>query len=266
MNRVFDTIGFVYPDYRYPLWGQGKKRKAAALAAPAEPMSKAAGKKMKVLTHRPRCIEPAVVPEFDEGTSSAAKTKETAPPAKRTEEPAIMPKLPSVKVVETKVDKTEKPEIEEITKMLEVLSPPKKATAPKVQMGSVVTPKRRRMVNVLDVIETAKTLSPALARKIVEASKAQPEAETKQAQVEATIIQTETKAGPSEPAEKKPAEIEEKATEEKATVQISSEKVATPAPEALKESMITSFAILRKKDFQVLVYVRSLYALQIIYS
>jgi hypothetical protein len=50
MNRVFDAIDFVYPDYRYPLRGQGKKRKATALAAPAEPVPK--GKKMKVLTHR----------------------------------------------------------------------------------------------------------------------------------------------------------------------------------------------------------------------
>jgi predicted component of type VI protein secretion system len=94
------------------------------------------------------------------------------------------------------------------------------------------------MVNVLDVVlETAKTLNPATARKIAEASKAQPEAETKQAEIKATIIQTKTKAGSSEPAEIKPAEIEEKATEEKATEQISSEKVATPAPEALKESI-----------------------------
>jgi hypothetical protein len=31
LNRVFDAIGFVYPDYRYPLRGQGKKRKPAAL-------------------------------------------------------------------------------------------------------------------------------------------------------------------------------------------------------------------------------------------
>jgi hypothetical protein len=29
LNRVFDAIGFVYPDYRYSLQGQGKKRKAA---------------------------------------------------------------------------------------------------------------------------------------------------------------------------------------------------------------------------------------------
>jgi hypothetical protein len=29
LNRVFDIIGFVYPDYCYPSWNQGKKRKAA---------------------------------------------------------------------------------------------------------------------------------------------------------------------------------------------------------------------------------------------
>jgi hypothetical protein len=29
LNRVFDVIGFVYPDYRYPSRKQGKKRKAA---------------------------------------------------------------------------------------------------------------------------------------------------------------------------------------------------------------------------------------------
>jgi hypothetical protein len=83
LYRVFDAIGFVYPDYCYPLRGQGVKRKiaasrkVAASAITAEPK----GKKMKVLTHRPRYIEPAVIPEFDEGASSAAKTKETVPPA-----------------------------------------------------------------------------------------------------------------------------------------------------------------------------------------
>ena len=121
--------------------------------------------------------------------------------------------------------------------MPEILSPSTEATAPKIQKSFATTPKRR-MVNVLDVVlETTKTLNPAPARKIAEASKAQPKAETKHAEVEATIIQTETKARHSEPAEIKPAEIEEKATEEKATEQISSVKVATPAPEALKESI-----------------------------
>jgi hypothetical protein len=59
LNIVFDAIGFVYPDYRYLLRGQGKKRKATVVAASAEPIPKATSKKMKVLTHRPRYIEPA---------------------------------------------------------------------------------------------------------------------------------------------------------------------------------------------------------------
>jgi hypothetical protein len=232
LNRVFDTIGFVYPDYRYPMRGQGKKRKASTSATPNEPVPK--GKKLKVLTHRPRYIKPAAIPKFNEGTSSAAKTKETAPSAQRTKEPTIMPKLPSVKLVETTVyAKTEEPKIQEITKMPEVLSPSTEATVPKMQKSSAATPKRRRMANVLAVVqETARTLSPVTTRKIAEASKEQPEAETKQAEVKATIIQAETEVGPSEPTETEPAKIEEKATK-----QIASEKVVTPAPEALKESI-----------------------------
>jgi hypothetical protein len=90
------------------------------------------------------------------------------------------------------------------------------------------------MANVLDVLETVKTLSSTPSRQIAEASKAQTEAETKPTELEAAVIQAGTEAGPSELAEKKPSEIEERATEEKATEQISPEKVATPAPEAFK--------------------------------
>jgi hypothetical protein len=53
LNMVFDAIGFIYPDYRFGLRGQGKKRKTAASATAAEPK----GKKIKVLIHRPRYIE-----------------------------------------------------------------------------------------------------------------------------------------------------------------------------------------------------------------
>jgi hypothetical protein len=238
LNRVFDAIGFVYPDYRYPLRAQGKKRKIVASATPAEPVPK--GKKIKVLTHRPRYIEPVVVPEFGAGTSSAMETKETAPPTQNTEGPAVMPKVPTVKVVETKVDKAEKPEIEEITKMPEVLSPPVKATIQKVQMGSVVTPKRRRMVNVLDVLETTETLSSAPTGKVAKPSKAQTEADTKQVKFEAAVIEAETNAGPSVPAETKPAATEQK-TEGKSqdTVIVFEISVAKEAksltPEALSE-------------------------------
>jgi hypothetical protein len=84
LNQVFHAIGFVYPDYRYPLRGEGKKRKTTAAAKTAalvtldEPAPKS--KKLKVLTHRPRYIEPAVVPEFGGETSSAAKPKERISP------------------------------------------------------------------------------------------------------------------------------------------------------------------------------------------
>jgi hypothetical protein len=46
LNRVFDAIGFVYPDYHYPLRRQGKKRKTTASATTAV----LKGKKVKVLT------------------------------------------------------------------------------------------------------------------------------------------------------------------------------------------------------------------------
>jgi hypothetical protein len=74
LNRVFDTIGFVYPNYHCLQQGQGKKRKTTASATVAMPKSK----KVKVLTHRPRYIEPAVVPEFGEVTSSATEAKQVA--------------------------------------------------------------------------------------------------------------------------------------------------------------------------------------------
>jgi hypothetical protein len=229
LNRVFDAIGFVYPDYHYPLRGQGKKRKAATSATPDEHVPK--GKKLKVLTHRPRYIEPVVIPKFDEGASSATKTEETAPPAQRTEESATMPKVPSVKLVETIADKTKGSKIEEIPKVPGILSPSIEATVPKVQKSSAATPKRRRMANVLDVVlETTKILSPAPTRKIAESSKAQTRTVTKQAKVEAAPIQAETEAGPSVPPETEPVV-------EKATEQIAFEKVETLAPEASKESI-----------------------------
>jgi hypothetical protein len=231
LNRVFDAIGFVYPDYRYPLRGQGKKRKTAASATPVEPVPK--GKKVKVLTHRPHYIKPTVVPEFGVGTSSASKIKETIPTAQSTEEPTLMPKVLTVKLVETKFDKAEEPKIEEIMKMPEILSPSTEATVSKVQMGSVVTPKRRRMANVLDVVlETTKTLSHTPTRKVAEASKSQPEVDTKEAEVEAAIIQAKTEAGPSVPTEMERADPKDKSTE-----RIATEKIEAPGPEASNKSI-----------------------------
>jgi hypothetical protein len=237
LNRVFDAIGFVYPDYRYPLRGHGKKRKAATSATPDEPAPK--GKKLKVLTHRLCYIEPAVVPEFGGEASSAAEPREPVPPTQKAEEMVIILKAPSVELVETKVDKdkAEKPKTEEVTKMPGILSSSTEATALKAEKSFATTPKRRRMVNVLDILETTDSISPTPTRKVAEVDKTQPKADTRQIEVETSITQAETEAGPTVPAETKPAELEEKEIEEKATEQILFEKVATPAPEALKESI-----------------------------
>jgi hypothetical protein len=174
---------------------------------------------MKVLTHRPCYIEPIVIPEFGEGTSLAAETKETVPTAQITEESTVMPKVLTVGLVETKIGRAEESKIEEIVKMPEILSPPTKATLPKVQKASAATPKRRRMANVLDVVlETTKALSPTFMKKV--------------APTETEARQVETEAGPSVPIMTKPA-----ASEEKATEQIASKNIEALAPEALNKDI-----------------------------
>jgi hypothetical protein len=123
---------------------------------------------MKVLTHPPRYIEPAVVPDFGAWSSSAVEATQTAPIAQSTIEPIVMPKTHTIEPVKDKVEKAEEPKVEEIIKMPKILSPPTEANLPKAQKTSVATPKRRRMANVLDaVLETTKALSPAPAKKIV---------------------------------------------------------------------------------------------------
>jgi hypothetical protein len=247
LNRFFDAIGFVYPDYYYPLWGRGKKRKTAASTKAATSAKTAAlatlykpspkSKKLKVLTHRPRYIEPTVVPDFGGETSSAAAPKEPTP-TQKAEEPATIPKAPSVEITEPKADrdKAEEPKTEE-AKRLGILSPSAEISVPMAQKGLAATPKRKRMVNELDVLETVKTLSSTPSGKIPEASKMQTEAETEPAEIEAAVGQVSAEARPSEPAEKKSSEIEEKVAEEEAIEQTLPEKVAAHVTEALKESI-----------------------------
>jgi hypothetical protein len=145
LNKVFDAVGFMYPDYRYPSRGQKRKSvtsgKDDASAAPSEPAPKR--KKVKVLTHRPRFIEPAIVPEFGGETSSATEAKEPAA-TQKTKEPK------AINIEEAEVERT---------KILEVISPSAEVTVPKAQKDLTTTPKRKRMVNVLDVLEKIKTSS-----------------------------------------------------------------------------------------------------------
>jgi uncharacterized protein (DUF2249 family) len=108
-------------------------------------------KKMKVLTHRPRYIEPAKVPEFVGETSLATEAKEPTH-LRNIEELAAMPEM----------EKMEEPRAKE-TKASKVLSPSARVEVPmptpKAQKDLTTTPKRKRMVNVLDVLETIKSSS-----------------------------------------------------------------------------------------------------------
>jgi hypothetical protein len=220
LNKVFDAIGFVYPDYHYPLRGQEKKRKTAASAIAAEPK----GKKMKVLTHRPHYINPAVVPKFGAGTSSAAEAKEVAPIVQSTKEPIVVPKVPTVGPAEARDDKAEEPQVEKVKKEPEILSPPTEADLPEMQKIPATTPKRRRMASVLDaIIETTKALSPA-PKKIAEAIRVQDVAE----------------AGPSAPIETKVVAPEDKADPQASNVGMAEgpdvgERAKSPTPEAAVE-------------------------------
>jgi hypothetical protein len=177
---------------------------------------------LKVLTHRPHYIEPAIVPEFGDETSLAIEAKGPAL-RQRIEEPAAMPKT----------DKIEEPRIKE-TKTLEVLSHSAGVEVPKTQKGLAATPKIKRMASVLDVLETIKASS-STPGKIAKASKAQIETEAKVTEAEATMGQADAEAGPSEPVKEKSSETGEKATREEAIKQILLEKAVAPTPVASSE-------------------------------
>jgi hypothetical protein len=142
LNRVFDAIGFLYPDYRYPPRGQKRKsatsEKDVTSAAPSEP-ALMKRRKVKVLTHRPRYIEPATVPEFGGETSSATEAKESTL-TQKIEEPTAMLKASSAKLAGPKADNIKEIRVKG-TKILEVISPSAEVTVPKAQKGLTVTPR-----------------------------------------------------------------------------------------------------------------------------
>jgi hypothetical protein len=229
LNRVFDAIGFVYPDYRYPIRGQKRKgttsAKEEAAAAPSEPAPKR--KRIKVLTHRPRYIEPASVPEFTGETSSATEA----------EEPTLLPEVTEMAEVPA-IEKIKEPKTEEAKASAEgmkasgILSPSEEIEASKIKKGPTVTPKRKIMVNVLDVLETIKFPS-TTPKKTAKTSEALAEVSVAEAPKQQTGVET----GPSELTKVIPSEAEEekivKATEEmKMSEPASVEEIDTAVPEA----------------------------------
>jgi hypothetical protein len=67
LNRVFDVIGFVYPDYCFPIQRQGRKRKVAASTPSGAPKAK----KVKVLTRRSKPIGTTDLPKLVERVETA---------------------------------------------------------------------------------------------------------------------------------------------------------------------------------------------------
>jgi hypothetical protein len=203
----------VYPDYHYPVRGQKRKNTSSVRettsAAPSEPAPKR--KRVKVLTHRPRYIELATVPELASETSSATEAKKTT----------LLPEIEQLAEVPA-TEKIEGPKTEEAT-TLEVLSPSVKIESGKCQKGPTVTPKRKRMVNVLGVLETIKSssITPKKTTRTSEVSTEAFVAETSKQQLEA-------EAGPSEPSKEQPLETEEI----KMSEPISVDEIDTAAPEA----------------------------------
>ena len=199
LNRVFDAIGFIYPDYCYPIRRQKRKNttsaKEEAATAPSEPEPKR--KRIKVLTHRPRYIEPASVPEFTGETSSATEAKKPTKPT-LLPEVAEMAEAPSTE----KMEKVKKPTEERTS---EVVSPAANVETVKNQKVPAVTPKRKRMANVLDVLETIKSSSTPPKN-----AAATPETTAEISDTKAPEQETEAEAGSSGPAKIKSLETEEK--------------------------------------------------------
>jgi hypothetical protein len=219
--RVFDVIGFVYPDYCYHSRKQGEKRKVATSAISTAPK----GKKIKVLTHRPRYIETATVPKLAEGTSSTAEPGRPTPTGSK-EESAEVPKVPATESAEApkcpaeaKGKAAEEPELGEPVGLPKILSPLPEPELPKVSKAPAITPKRRRMASVLDaVLESTSASTP------------NPTKET----TKATTIRAEVKARPSVPIEIGPAEARQSIEQEPSDVAQGDvpKKVESPTPEA----------------------------------
>jgi hypothetical protein len=192
LNKVFDVIGFVYPDYSYPLQRQGKKRKVATSAISV--LTK--GKKIKVLTHRPRYIETTIVPKLAERASSTAELGYPASASSKRESAEVL-KTPATESAEApkhsaeaKGNAAEEPELGEPTGLQKILGPLPEPESPKVSKVPTITPKRRRMASVLDVVlESTRASTPAPAKETAEAA----------------TTRAKTEAGPSVPTETEPA-------------------------------------------------------------
>jgi hypothetical protein len=192
------------------------------------------GKKIKVLTHRPRYIEMATVPKLGEGISSTTEAEHPALAIPRGELAELL-KVPTAGPVKTSKHGAEakgkaatEPELGETVGLPKILSPPAELELPKVSRAPAITPKRRRMASVLDAV--------------LESTRASTPAPTKETAEDATV-RVEIEAGPSVPTEAEPAGIEQRTEQGSSDAGLALEnkdapkKVKSPTPEAPSEDL-----------------------------
>jgi hypothetical protein len=150
LNRVFDVIGFVYPDYCFPARKQGLKRKIVASTS----FGAQKPKRAKVLTRRPKLhsLEKTTeVPtiekvKFIESAEAIPLATETVPAM------LVEASVDPVKELGPKRTAEEQPKL---------LSPPTVTGLPKLSTTATTTLRRRRMASVLDVVlESVKMPTP----------------------------------------------------------------------------------------------------------
>jgi hypothetical protein len=167
------------------------------------------------------------VPEFGEGTSSVAEAKQAAPATRSAKGSIVVPKVSIVGSAEAKDDAARETELEKIVMLQKILSPPAEAELQKVTKAPATTPKRKRMISMLDaVMEKTRALTPAPVKKVAEA----------------VIAHIETEAGPLVPAETKLATTEQTVEEESPDISVALEKnvaeeAKSPAPEAPSKNL-----------------------------
>jgi hypothetical protein len=146
-----------------------------------------------------------------------------------------VPKAPATESAEAPKHSTEakgkaakEPELGEPTGLPKILSSLPEPELPKVSKAPAITPKRRRMASMLDVV--------------LKSTRAPTPAPTKET-IEATIVHAEVEAGPSVPIETEPAEARQSIEQEPSNIAPVLEKedvpkkVESPTPEASTEEL-----------------------------
>jgi hypothetical protein len=143
---------------------------------------------------------------------------------------AVEPSHPAT--AEARVESVEEPIPKTAAKQPKTLSSLQEAKLPKVQKIASISPKRRRMASVLDVVmESTKVLTPASTE-----APSMGDKNTKKS-TEATMTQVEMEGGPSAPAKARPVEIVEKNNESRPS-NAAKELLPLEKEKATKESKI----------------------------